>query len=215
MSNVPSSTDEIILSYENKLIQSIAFKTLNASKNKIPPILTEEETLYLNKQSEDISDNEINVITPSPQFTLKKGKTEIKVKNIPKVLKKIDELYPSCDTNISQKHLDVAKQNLVQFEEGMKHCESGDSQIFKISNSSTIQTESLDNTKKVIEEAFNIPKPVPINKNAYEIRADVLSMALNWIKFKHDAYGYTQHNSTEDDVLSIALKFYKFVENRR
>lgn len=49
-------------------------------------------------------------------------------------------------------------------------------------------------------------------KNAYEIRADVLKMAIEWKVTTHDQYSPWQ---TEDDVMELAKKFYKFVENKR
>jgi len=53
-----------------------------------------------------------------------------------------------------------------------------------------------------------------VNKNAYEIRSDILSQALGWVQYTQN---FKPINSapTEDDVLEIAQKFYKFVENKR
>jgi hypothetical protein len=47
-------------------------------------------------------------------------------------------------------------------------------------------------------------------RNAYEIRADVLQMAIDWVREKDE---YNQKD--ENDVLSLAKKFYSFVEDRR
>lgn len=49
------------------------------------------------------------------------------------------------------------------------------------------------------------------NKNAYEIRSDVLSMAINWSSREDVSAGYT----TPESVIDLAWKFYRFVENRR
>jgi hypothetical protein len=59
-----------------------------------------------------------------------------------------------------------------------------------------------------------------VNKNAYEIRADVLAMALEWIKYRtqleSDRDGCEALQLSEaDDVIRIAKKFYSFVENRQ
>jgi hypothetical protein len=52
------------------------------------------------------------------------------------------------------------------------------------------------------------------NKNAYEIRTDILMMALDWLKFKYD--NESEKNTIKDEaVLDTAFKFYKFVENKR
>lgn len=52
------------------------------------------------------------------------------------------------------------------------------------------------------------PKRIPVaGRNAYEIRADVLQMAIDWAA--------KQENQTEEDVLDLAKKFYQFVENKR
>jgi hypothetical protein len=48
------------------------------------------------------------------------------------------------------------------------------------------------------------------NRNAYEIRADVLQMAIDWVRSRDE---YNQKD--ENDVLQLAKKFYMFVEDRR
>jgi hypothetical protein len=59
------------------------------------------------------------------------------------------------------------------------------------------------------EEEFPRRQPVA-NRNAYEIRADVLQMAIDWIS-KTDEY----RQKKDDDVVALAKKFYEFVEDRR
>jgi hypothetical protein len=51
-------------------------------------------------------------------------------------------------------------------------------------------------------------KPKVSGRNAYEIRADVLEMALDWIKYKNEP------SSDEEEVLRIAEFFYEFVEQK-
>ena len=59
------------------------------------------------------------------------------------------------------------------------------------------------------------PQPT-VNKNAYEIRTDILVMALDWVKHKNSLLSTpTQLDSSEDTILSVAQKFYRFVENKR
>lgn len=177
---VPQSTDELIQSYENKLTQSIAFKTLEASKKGISPVLSKEELAYLNKkvqQAKDDAKDEVSVITPAPIISLKKGKTEIQVKNAAQILQKMDEKYPKNKSVISE---------------------------------SEPTPESIPLEKPTQQ---SLPENRIVNKNAYEIRADVLNMALSWVTFK--ASNVPSSAVNDEDVLSTAQKFYKFVENRR
>lgn len=57
------------------------------------------------------------------------------------------------------------------------------------------------------EDACHRRQPVA-GRNAYEIRADVLQMALDWAMRNDD-------NSSDEDVVDLAKKFYQFVENKR
>jgi hypothetical protein len=86
----------------------------------------------------------------------------------------------------------------------------------------TLSTPSGELTPEYVESLSSVVKkttPAPnfTNKNAYELRTDILSMALDWVRYK----GEVQHATgpfaaaTDEDVLSTAQKFYKFVENRR
>lgn len=54
-----------------------------------------------------------------------------------------------------------------------------------------------------------------VNKNAYEIRTDILSMALDWMKFKRRLDVDSGSVISDDDVLGTAKRFYAFVENKR
>ena len=57
------------------------------------------------------------------------------------------------------------------------------------------------------KESESIPRRQSVSgRNAYEIRADVLQMAVDWAKGKYQK---------TDEVLDIANKFYGFVEDRR
>lgn len=63
--------------------------------------------------------------------------------------------------------------------------------------------------KEEEEDASQRRQPVA-GRNAYEIRADVLQMAIDWVRSKDE---YNQKD--ENDVLQLAKKFYSFVEDRR
>jgi hypothetical protein len=62
------------------------------------------------------------------------------------------------------------------------------------------------NRKNIDEDYLPVRQPVA-GRNAYEIRADVLQMAVDFMKKKE--------LSNEDEVLIVAKKFYSFVENKR
>lgn len=65
-----------------------------------------------------------------------------------------------------------------------------------------------DKSHKEDDEDFPRRQPVS-GRNAYEIRADVLQMAMDWT-VQHDPY----NNKNEVDILNLAKKFYSFVEDR-
>jgi hypothetical protein len=69
----------------------------------------------------------------------------------------------------------------------------------------------LSPSNKSKEDEEEPPRRQPAaNRNAYEIRADVLQMAIDWVREKDE---YNQKD--ENDVLNLAKKFYTFVEDRR
>jgi hypothetical protein len=67
------------------------------------------------------------------------------------------------------------------------------------------------------------------NKNAYEIRTDILAMALDWVKWQTEKsieiLNLREDNQSRtltpdqlpnsDAVLEISKKFYTFVENKK
>jgi len=69
--------------------------------------------------------------------------------------------------------------------------------------------EKLNDT----DERQYTPPTKQIGRNAYEIRADVLQMAIDWAKTEDGHGQYTK--PSDDDVIALAKKFYSFVENRR
>lgn len=70
-----------------------------------------------------------------------------------------------------------------------------------------LENESLENSKTG-ETKVKIEIPPSTNKNAYEIRLQVLQEALNWVK-------HNKNTNKVEDVLDVANKLYKFVEQRR
>ncbi len=187
----PSSipTDAIISGYENKISQNIAAKTLAAAKRGEPADFTKEELLYLNKKSGENEDVELKVITPTPAITLKKGKTEINIGHAASIVQKMEEKYP---TNTGKRTTDEVWQ-------GYKNGPIVEQTI-----------PSLEDPLKVEQQPIKT-----VNKNAYEIREAVLSHALSWVQYTRELGKLNDPIPTEDDVLNVAQKFYKFVENRR
>jgi len=60
------------------------------------------------------------------------------------------------------------------------------------------------------EEPLQKRQPIT-GRNAYEIRADVLQMAIDWSRGETVANNYTR----PDDIIKLAKQFYTFVENKR
>lgn len=69
-----------------------------------------------------------------------------------------------------------------------------------------VKTETNNNSAQS-KSGFQ-PRPKVAGRNAYEIRSDVLEMALDWAKSRQDK------NMDSDDVLDIAEAFYSFVEHK-
>lgn len=98
-------------------------------------------------------------------------------------------------------------------------------------------SKSLEETKKIISEfkkkmaTFSLDdedSKKQVGRNAYEIRTDVLSMAIDWLKLetnqpdrdltfesKEDYKKRASYFRSGDAVIDLAQKFYKFVENKR
>jgi hypothetical protein len=207
-----SSTDVIISGYENKINQNIASKTIAASKSGKSPEFTKEELLYLNRKAEENEDTELKVITPIPDITLKKGKTELNIGHAVKLVQKMEEKYP---TGVSKDQADfINAQPYIA-----KSIEYGLNQV----SSSTLEAgkslETLDILVKSINQKEDLlrseqPPIKTVNSNAYEIRNDILAKALSWVQYKKE-FETLKVPPTEDEVIEVAQRFYKFVENRR
>jgi hypothetical protein len=215
----PVSTDDVVSQYEAKLNATIAAKVLSASKAGKSASFTKEEIAYLNKKaSEDGPLAEVKVITPDPTITLKKGNTEINIRNAATLVKKMEEIYPSPLRQMEEVYTphivpSASVEQEASFKEEFKRRVN-----FPSHKVSPEVSKAVAPDVETFESSFVAPCAPPdiktVNKNAYEIRNDVLGMALDWVKFKKEVNG--QLNSISDeDVLTTANKFYKFVENRR
>lgn len=189
-------TDFIISQYENTLSKRISSKVLSASKTGKPAIFTDEETAYLTKKSMDEDpQSEVSIDTSVPDVTLKKGNTEINIKHAALLVKKMEEKYPTV----------VSKDN----------AENILKQPFY---------NPILNT--VLKQEDNTPQQEikTVNKNAYEIRLDILKEAIHWLSIigmtpipvpGGETFIPTERQKNGDDVIDLAKKFYSFVENRK
>ena len=185
---LPNSTDDIAFRYENRLNKSIIRKILSY-QNGIEVTFSPEEIAYLKKsEAAETAMSEVKVITPDPTITLKKGDTEINIKNAATLVKKMEEIYPTPNKPVSEEFVEVTNDTWVK-----KGCK-----------------------KEVVGDELPQPKSEtkPQSRNAYEIRADILSQALSWIQYKKE-FETLKTPPTEDEVVEVAKRFYKFVENRR
>ena len=249
-SNVPPyTTDQVVSQYENRINQTIASKILSSSKSGTPPIFTKEENAYITKKAaEDDALSEVKVITPDPTITLKKGKTEINIKNAATLVKKMEEIYPSVNQSLDQ-DVDIVEDTKHKWKQASVYNDKGvledvisnphyipknnQTSVSYNKDKHTLNTPTGEMTPEYVESLSEHLKklphgdPRPLNKNAYEIRADVLSMAIEWLKWQTQTNidvlnRTTDHQTvdlktlpTSDYVLEIAQKFYRFVENRK
>lgn len=95
------TTDDIASRYKKRIMQGISAKILKFNKTLIPPTFTQEEMAYIKKDAEDNDPtSEVKVITPDPTITLKKGNTEINIKNAAALVRKMEEIYPNPNKSI-------------------------------------------------------------------------------------------------------------------
>jgi hypothetical protein len=184
-------TDAIAKSYAEHINTRLASKLLKMAKGERVG-LTKEEELFLKVQASKDTDE---VLVEAPQipreFTIKKGGKSLKINtDVLDILNKRDSVAanptPYNSSNVP---------------------------------SISIPAEDLQNIIDSKEDRFsslcsnNIQT---VNKNAYEIRRDILEMALTWVNNNRETSVVGQLvPSSEDEVLRVAKKFYSFVENRR
>lgn len=191
----PNSTDEVVSLYEKKISQSIASKILATQIEGKLPIFTSEETAYLRKRSVEADiGSEIEVITADPPITLKKGNKEISIKNAPSLVKRMEKvLSPHPTSDVKGVIQDV------------------------ISHGQTATNTFVDETsKRPTEEDYGITRRQSVSgRNAYEIRSDVLQMAIDWASRAAIAVPGGDSYRSDDEVIALAKRFYQFVENKR
>ena len=214
--NNSTSTDTIISNYEHKLNGTIATKAVEAAKKGKPPVFTKEEWAYLNKKAyEDSPMAEVKVIAPAPTITLKKGNTEINVRNAAALVRKMEEKYP---TVTPEPQPEITKETTAFREELKKRVTFN---VKDVSPKVKRCVELLPGTTSNLDplkELPNTPSFIPqleqrsaVNKNAYELRSDILKFSIDSV---NKTKTYTDLDEYTKDVLTIDNKFYDFVENK-
>ena len=168
---------------------------------------------------------------------------------IDELLDKEAETGIECDFSSKFKHNDKVKEVFtVEFINTVHnpryediHSDEGNVE----DNGVKVNVDGIPLNKKLVEKVVNgelpvllpdgngfytpKPKSTPINevksvnKNAYEIRTDVLGMAIDWLRYQTDMAVNERGNETHiplsapsnAEVLATAKQFYSFVENRR
>lgn len=105
-------------------------------------------------------------------------------------------------------NLDVPVEN-----DGEKIAVGGKIHLNKKNIQKLVGITPRDQHSEESDEKMYVPQQKQVGRNAYEIRADVLQMAIDWSKIEDGSKVYRK--PTEDELLSLAKKFYSFVENRR
>jgi len=165
-----------------------------------------------------------------PTITLRKGKTELKIQNAAAVIQKINEMFPANRTSYETWKRNKKVDEQIKWQEAAKNWfkqefdSFGDFEVFV--GAPEEKSKEILPTKEhpfpatefadpcVYQPPVSLPVTPPepqvvqsVNKNAYEIRLDVLKEAIMWAG--------RSSLSTNDDVLDLAKKFYAFVEDRR
>lgn len=171
----------------------------------------------------------------SPQITLRKGPVEIKVQNAAAVIKRINDMIPGFTYETCKRNRIVDGRNQWQSAAKdwfKKEMFGGSEEDFEVIVSEQTDTNWPDSPPPIsnnfASNNFAEPQVVQsVNKNAYEIRSDVLQKALEWVRWQTDTQlAVADRNGTSttfrpnslpnsDQVLEIAKKFYSFVENRK
>jgi len=201
----PNSTDEVVSLYESKLNQRVSSKILHYSETGVPPTFTEEETAYLKKKSENTETDDVKIIVDESPITLKKGNTEINIKNAASLVKRMEKIYPSNSQDTASKAEEFQYKD-PQVDMGIP-----------LKDKSHVLIKGIFDTNEFERKQHNVQKQS--GKNAYELRTDILGYAIDVIKLSDiataDTSGKINCHVLTDRVLNIASRFYVFVENKR
>ena len=177
--------------------------------------ITFEDWNPYKKAYEDSPMAEVKVIAPAPTITLKKGNTEINVRNAAALVRKMEEKHP---TVTPEPQPEITKETTAFREELKKrvtfNVKDVSPEVKRCVELLPGKTSNLDPLK----ELPNTPSFIPqleqrsaVNKNAYELRSDILKFSIDSV---NKTKTYTDLDEYTKDVLTIANKFYDFVENK-
>ena len=174
----------------------------------------------------------------NPTITLRKGNVVLKIPNSAAIIRKIDELYPEDKYSYWKRKKDISDEEKNKQRRWMAAAQTwfrqevfggtGDFEVV-VEEETKPQVESqreVEDTEKYFKpnpEYQPEPKSVvqTTNKNAYEIRLDVLKEALAFIQWKTEVGKNpnivmpAENVPTSESVINLAQQFYKFVENKR
>jgi hypothetical protein len=270
--NIADATEAIISNFEQKVKISILTKTLAAAQDGKPPRFTDEEMAYLTKQAIQESPlAEMTVAVPCPSITLKKGKTELNIKNAAAILQKMEEKYPTLkpaplpqspagglfdleskenygagdesedltsndlDEIINELESEIAQEehqekllkkhprspgtdgphNVVGTEEEIKTMQDQ----FKKRVNFPVSKVSPEVVRAVAPDADSFHPAPPqeivktVNRNAYEIRSDILKESIGVVLSKESTIN-DNLDLTVENILKVASKLYGFVEDK-
>lgn len=160
---------------------------------------------------------EVVVKTDTP-IVLKKGKTEIALTHEKLTDTVVNSQKVDCK-NFRELH-NWVKQNVYRAGsmEKLSDQDWANLRTILVNSYKTIsEKNNIDNNvatttdqyQKPLEETkVKIEVPQSVNMNAYEIRLKVLQEALDWVK-------HNKNTGSFDDVIEVANRFYKFVENKK
>jgi hypothetical protein len=181
---IPSTTTtDNIVDLYSENISKKLYRRILDSNDRGELELSLEEKNFLENKFRELNELDEIKIETPSEFVIKKGNKSIKL-DIEK-MKEIVDAKPKVIINPS-KVLGIDENN---------HVVETETNLFKNDNNNNNRDIRL------------------VNKNAYELRNDIIEMAIEWIKFKTIINKSTF--ISDEEVLGAAKMFYSFVENRR
>lgn len=174
----------------------------------------------------------------SPTITLRKGNVVLKIPNSAAIIRKIDEMFPKTSYyswNSIKQGRERSDAEKTRQREWINSAQNWFRQeFFGGTGEFEVVVEEEPSTQPITEDKEKYFKPnteyqpepktsvQATNKNAYEIRLDVLKEALGFIQWKTDTVRDVNDSQlpieslpTSETVINLAQQFYKFVENKR
>lgn len=198
-------------------VDSIYKDFLHATRPPEPPaelqILNQPPLFKITGVDEN---GEVIVKTDTP-IVLKKGKTEIALTH-EKLTDTVTNSQKIDYKSFRELH-DWVKQNVHRVgsleklsEEDWINLKDILSKNHKETVDNTVNEGCIVNETKELSQTVRLEVPPSVNKNAYEIRNDILKSSINSV---NQIKGFKNLDEYVKDVLFTANKFYEFVENKR